>query len=324
MLHAGALHTLEERFARFGVPMTANNRQQALIPDGALLIANPVGTAPGFIVETERCAVIALPGVPREMKHLMTESVLPYLRARSGSEGIIRRRILRTFGIGESIIDERLTDLMNAANPTVGLAAHTGQVDIRIAARAESAAAAEALLDEVEGVVRARVGPVIYSSVPDETYETVLVRRLRDRSLTLAVYETNTQGALADRLSRAVPDFDPVRLRVGGGRGALVWDEAVAAEFESGPGGSCGPGGPGGRAPPHSHRRRRRPRPGGHRCGGRGRLRPTQRRDLARPRRRPGRYDDPDSLRRPGRLHHRAHLQPGPPQALGADGVEPC
>jgi nicotinamide-nucleotide amidase len=162
----------------------------------------------------------------------MAETVLPYLRGRTGSEGIIRRRILRTFGIGESIVDDRLTDLMNAANPTLGLAAHTGQVDIRIAARAESAAAAEGLLDDVEAVVRARVGQFIYSSVPDEAYETVLVRRLRERDLTLAVYETNTRGALADRLARALPDFDPVWLRVDGERNVLAWDEAVAAEFD--------------------------------------------------------------------------------------------
>lgn len=232
ILHEGALRTLQERFARFGVEMTANNRQQALIPDGATLIPNPVGTAPGFIVETERCAVIALPGVPREMKHLLTESVLPYLRARMGSAGIIRRRILRTFGIGESIVDDRLIDLMSAANPTVGLAAHTGQVDIRIAARAESAAAAETLLDEVEAIVRARVGQFIYSNVPDEAYETVLARRLRARELTLAVYETNTQGVLAERLARALPDFDPVWLRVDGERNVLAWDEAVAADSD--------------------------------------------------------------------------------------------
>jgi nicotinamide-nucleotide amidase len=79
-LHEGALATLQARFARFGATMTDNNRQQALIPHGAILIENPVGTAPGFIVETERCAVIALPGVPREMKQLMADTVLPYLR----------------------------------------------------------------------------------------------------------------------------------------------------------------------------------------------------------------------------------------------------
>ena len=176
VLHEGALATLQTRFERFGVPMTQNNRQQAYIPDGSLLIENPVGTAPGFIVETEHCAVIALPGVPREMKHLMIETVLPYLRARAG-DGIIRRRILRTFGIGESTIDDRLADLMNNANPTIGLAAHTGQADVRIAARAENAETAEAMLDALEQVIRARIGKYIYTMTPGEAYETVLVRQ---------------------------------------------------------------------------------------------------------------------------------------------------
>ncbi|MBW7884592.1 MAG: competence/damage-inducible protein A, partial [Caldilineaceae bacterium] len=107
VLHDAALRTLQERFARFGIEMTENNRQQAYIPDGAILIENPVGTAPGFIVETGRCAVIAVPGVPREMMHLMTATVLPYLRNRAGGSAIIRRRILRTFGIGESTLDHQ-------------------------------------------------------------------------------------------------------------------------------------------------------------------------------------------------------------------------
>ena len=135
LLHEGALATLKQRFERFGAQLTENNIQQAYIPQDALLIENPVGTAPGFIVETERCAVIALPGVPREMKQLMVDTVLPYLRRKAGESGIIRRRILRTFGIGESTIDMLLDDLMHSSNPTAGLAAHTGQCDIRIAAR---------------------------------------------------------------------------------------------------------------------------------------------------------------------------------------------
>ena len=147
VLHEGALETLKQRFERFGSQLTENNIQQAYVPQDSILIENPIGTAPGFIVETERCAVIALPGVPREMKRLMADTVLPYLRRKAGETGIIRRRILRTLGIGESTIDVILDDLMHAANPTTGLAAHTGQCDIRIAARAETADEAEELLD---------------------------------------------------------------------------------------------------------------------------------------------------------------------------------
>ncbi|MEZ4716259.1 MAG: CinA family nicotinamide mononucleotide deamidase-related protein [Caldilineaceae bacterium] len=134
VLDEGALATLKARFARFGSHMTENNVQQAYIPEGATLIENPVGTAPGFIVENDRGTVIAMPGVPREMKVLMEQSILPYLRKRNGNVGVIRRRILRTIGIGESTIDHELTDLMQLANPTVGLAAHLGQVDVRLTA----------------------------------------------------------------------------------------------------------------------------------------------------------------------------------------------
>ena len=213
-LHEGALATLKERFVRFGATMTDNNRQQALIPAGAILIENPVGTAPGFIVEGEQATVIALPGVPREMKQLMADTVLPYLRQRMGKEMIIRRRILRTFGIGESTIDDLLGDLMHAANPTVGLAAKTGQVDIRIAARADDAAAAEIMLDGLETKVRALVGPYIYSTTPDETYETVLARQLVELNATVAVLETNTRGAIAARLTAALPAYTLVAASV--------------------------------------------------------------------------------------------------------------
>jgi nicotinamide-nucleotide amidase len=212
-LHDGALATLKERFARFGVQMTENNIQQAYIPEGAILIPNPVGTAPGFIVETGRCAIIALPGVPREMKHLMNETVLPYLRARAGHTGIIRRRVLRTIGVGESMIDALLGQLMHGANPTIGLAAHTGQVDVRITARASTPESVEAMLDEFEAEVRKRIGQYIYSTTPGESYESVVVRELLKASATVALLESNTRGALAQRMATAVPDFNPVIAR---------------------------------------------------------------------------------------------------------------
>lgn len=207
----GALRTLEARFARFGAPMTANNRVQAMIPAGATLIPNPVGTAPGFIVEQGGRAVVAMPGVPREMQAMMEATVLPWLRARTGA-AVIRRRILRTIGMGESAIDDLLGDLMRGANPTVGLAAHTGQVDVRIAARADSAAQAEHLLDGVEAQVRALIGGVVYSTTPGEPYEAVVVRALRDAGVRAVLLETNTGGSVAARLRDAggKEGFEPV------------------------------------------------------------------------------------------------------------------
>ncbi len=195
---------LRERFARWGNTMTENNLRQAFIPEGATVIPNPVGTAPGFLTPDLRhgrgARIIAMPGVPREMKRMMTESVLPYILTLTGGVGIIRRRILRTVGIGESSLDSQLGELMNAGNPTVGLAAHLGQADIRIAARAASADEAEALLDQMEAQVREKVGQYIYSATQDESVETVLVRLLQEANATIALLETSSAGAIAERL----------------------------------------------------------------------------------------------------------------------------
>ena len=203
VLDEGALATLKARFARFGSRMTENNVQQAYIPEGATLIENPVGTAPGFIVENDRGTVIAMPGVPREMKVLMEQSILPYLRKRNGNVGVIRRRILRTIGIGESTIDHELTDLMQLANPTVGLAAHLGQVDVRLTARATTLAEVEQLLDELEADVRSRIGRYVYTTTPDEPFVDVVANLLNQKGVTLALLESNTDGDVAARLRAA-------------------------------------------------------------------------------------------------------------------------
>jgi nicotinamide-nucleotide amidase len=201
VMNLDALETLKARFARFGAGMTENNLQQAMIPTGAIMIENPVGTAPGFIVETERSTVIALPGVPREMKHLMQETVIPYIRQRIHNEGIIRRRVLRTVGIGESMIDERLSEFMTWANPTVGLAAHTAQCDVRITARAATPAEADRMLDELESAVRKRIGQFVYSDTPEESFEAVVARKLQDANAQVAILESNTAGDIAHRLA---------------------------------------------------------------------------------------------------------------------------
>lgn len=204
-LDEAALEQLKARFERFGAVMSENNTQQAKIPGGSTLIPNPVGTAPGFIAERNGSCIIALPGVPREMKHLMQETVLPWLHERAGSM-VIRRRILRTIGIGESSIDDMFDDLMHQSNPTMGLAAHTGQCDIRIAARAEGEEAAEAMLDEIEAQIRAKLNKYIYSTTPGESYETVIARKMAEVGSTVALLETNTGGSLASRLRTALPD----------------------------------------------------------------------------------------------------------------------
>jgi len=122
VLYPECLAAIEAIFARWGRQVGENNRRQAYLPAGAIPIMNPVGTAPGFIVETEKGTIISLPGVPREMQHLMQTAVIPYLKQRLGAQqAIIKAKNLRTVGLGESWIDERIDAQMRLANPTVGL-----------------------------------------------------------------------------------------------------------------------------------------------------------------------------------------------------------
>ncbi len=198
---------LEALFARWQRKPTANNMRQTYLPQGAKVLSNPIGTAPGFIVETNSGTIICMPGVPREMKQMLTEQVLPYLRQRMGQEsGVIVTRILHTVGLGESAIDDRIGHLMTGANPTVGLAAHVGQADVRIAARAASEADARALIAPVEAEIRQRLGVGIYG-VDDETLAGVVSRLLRKRKQTLALLETNTAGLIAQTLQQADPQL---------------------------------------------------------------------------------------------------------------------
>ncbi|MGD8456901.1 MAG: CinA family nicotinamide mononucleotide deamidase-related protein [Anaerolineales bacterium] len=188
-----------DRFARWGRRPTENNRRQAFVPQGAIAVKNPVGTAPAFIVETEKNAIIALPGVPREMEYLMQHEVLPYLRKRFKLTGIIKARILHTAGIGESQIDEVIGDLEAGSNPTVGLSAHAGQVDVRITAKAESHDEANQLIEAVEADLRHRLGDAIYGA-DEETLEKAALENIQEKGWTLTVVEAGLAGHLTQRM----------------------------------------------------------------------------------------------------------------------------
>lgn len=205
-LYSECLAAIEAIFARWGRQIGENNRRQAYLPAGAIPIMNPVGTAPGFIVETERGALIALPGVPREMEHLMQTAVLPYLKARLGAgRVIIKARNLRTVGLGESWIDERIDAQMRSANPTVGLAAHYGIVDIRITARAASEAEADAMIADMERQIRAAIGDDGIFGADNDSLEGVTGALLARAGASLALVETATGGEIG-RLLRSTPE----------------------------------------------------------------------------------------------------------------------
>lgn len=194
------------RFARFDRFPTENNRKQAFVPQGATAIENPVGTAPAFRITYPfpnpggRGVVVSLPGVPREMEHLLEYAVLPDLQETFALNSVIVVRILHTAGVGESQIDEKVADLEALANPIVGLAAHSGQVDVRIAARAATREAAEAMIATVEAEIRQRLGNWIYGA-DRETLEDTAIDLLRQNHWHLTVVEGGLEGKLLRRFA---------------------------------------------------------------------------------------------------------------------------
>lgn len=189
------------RFASFGREMAENNKRQAYIPEGALPLSNPVGTAPCFACEDTRGrgVVITLPGVPRELEYMLSKKVIPLLVERMGGAKVTKIRVLRTCAVGESNVDRAIGDLMTSKNPTIGLAAHAGQTDVRITAKADTQAQADALIAPIEAEVRHRLGVAVYG-VEKETVPEVVGRLLSKNNLHLGVVDTLTGGLLARAL----------------------------------------------------------------------------------------------------------------------------
>ena len=203
------LEEIKALFKRRGLTLGENNPLQAQIPTESIPIHNPVGTAPGFIVKFRNSFVISLPGVPHELHHLMDHTVLPFLKKEFDIQAVIKTRVLRTAGEGESNIDRRIAEFEESANPTVGLAAHPGAVDIRISAKAQDESEALQMLDDMEMQLRRCLGDMIYGTDKD-TIEAVVIKMLANLSVCLAVYETNTGGHLAYRLTSIPGGIDIV------------------------------------------------------------------------------------------------------------------
>ena len=189
--------------SRYGRKPSENQRRQAYIPKGALAIPNPVGTAPCFIVETERNAVVSLPGVPNEMEHILHEAIIPYLQERFHLDEIIKIRVLHCSGLGEGMIDEKIADLERLSNPTVGLAAHTGVVDIRIAAKAKTEAEADRMIADIEHQIQQQLGEVVFGADEDRL-EDVVLNAVAKRGWTLIGVESGLDGLLARKIPHTV------------------------------------------------------------------------------------------------------------------------
>ena len=186
---------IRDRFAAMERPITENNYQQAMLPQGCTVLDNDWGTAPGVAFESGGVHVIMLPGPPRECEMMFNYRAVPYLKGLS--DGVIASRTVKTFGIGESAAEEKLRDLMNSLhNPTLAPYAKPSGTELRITAHADTEAEAMALIDPVEAQVKAILGDVVIG-VNVESVEEVCLSLLKEQGLTLGAAESCTGGLIA-------------------------------------------------------------------------------------------------------------------------------
>jgi nicotinamide-nucleotide amidase len=203
ILDPALLQQIEERFRRRGFIMTKNNEKQAYIPAGSIPVENPNGTAPSFIVEDARGVIISLPGVPFEMRWLFEQCVIPYLREKFDLREMIVSRVLKIAEIGESGVDDRIGHLIrHSTNPTVGVLAHPGQVDVRISVKTDNLEKAQELIAPVEQEIREAFSHHVFA-LDDETMEDVVGKLLQAKGMSIAVIEDLTGGMIAQRLQQA-------------------------------------------------------------------------------------------------------------------------
>jgi len=199
------LTRIKEMFAARGRDMAANNARQADVPEGATVIPQTRGTAPGLICPVGDKVVYAMPGVPYEMTDMMGRAVIPDLQARAGERAVIRSRTLRTWGLAESTLAEVVAPRLEAldergGNPTIAfLASGIEGIKVRVTAKAATGPEADALLTAEEAELRALLGPIVFG-IDDESMEHAVAARLVAAGLTLAVAESLTGGLVASRL----------------------------------------------------------------------------------------------------------------------------
>lgn len=197
-LHEESLKKIEDFFALKKIPMPESNKKQALIPEGATILKNENGTAPGCIMEKDGKAIIILPGPPKEMVPMFIDGVKPYLKKLS-HETIVSHNI-RTFGIGESAMTEKVADLLENSNPTLAPYAKNGEALLRITAKAESETQADSLMAPLIDEIESRLGSYIYGiDVP--SVEAAAVKLLKEKKLTVAFAESCTGGLCAKRVT---------------------------------------------------------------------------------------------------------------------------
>lgn len=193
------LEEITKYFKTLGREMTENNKKQAIMPSRATVFHNDAGTAPGFALEKDGKYIICMPGPPREMKRMFQKSVVPFLQ--SMIDGALYYRQIRFFGIGESMLETQLLDLIdNQTDPTLATYAKEGECSLRIASKRDTEEEAEHAVDEMLEKVKERVGHYIYSCDSEELAQ-VVADRLMEQGLTLSSAESCTGGMFASTMT---------------------------------------------------------------------------------------------------------------------------
>jgi nicotinamide-nucleotide amidase len=198
------LEDIAEKFARRGREMSPSNRKQALIPEGAMILPNPTGSAPGMIWQPRpNLTILTFPGVPKEMHVMWEETAVPFLRGQGWGEATIYSRVLRFWGIAESTLAERVDEFLKLDNPTVAPYAGNGEARLRISATATDEAGALESIAPVAQQIRDRIGHDCYGA-DEDTLASVTGELLKSAGQTVSVAESCTGGGLG-HLFTAVP-----------------------------------------------------------------------------------------------------------------------
>ncbi len=198
-LHEPTRKALITFFQSRGIEMTENNRKQAMVPEGCIVVDNPNGTAPGIIIEDNGKHIILMPGPPNELIPMFENAIMPYLNALE--PGTIYSQTVKICGIGESKAESMIEDLIaEQGNPTIATYAKTGEVHLRVTARAEDEKEAKKLIKPFIKELKGRFGNHIYTTQEEVTLEKAVVDLLLANDLTVSTVESCTGGMLAARL----------------------------------------------------------------------------------------------------------------------------
>ena len=197
-LHAPTVEKIKNYFSSKGMEMAQNNLKQAMLPEDCVIFPNNNGTAPGMAIEKDGVHILVLPGPPRELKPMFMDSAIPYLMR--FSDRIIVSHNIRTFGIGESSMAERVNDLFDMQNPTVAPYAKDGEALLRVTAMAKSKEEAEKLCEPVIEEIKSRLAEFVYG-IDYTCIEEAVVEKLKEKKLTVAAAESCTGGLVAKRIT---------------------------------------------------------------------------------------------------------------------------